>query len=1137
VSYGLAAAFQTASGLSEIDFLIPAQVVRGAISKEYCVTSLSKNRGISISIPMIGSWLVVLVFALATCLSARLSAQELSGVKGGLAGIVTDSSGAAVPGAAVTVAGSADTRKVTTNDTGRWEILDLTPGSYTISVEREGFSKIETKAVSVEINRVNNVNLALRAGAVAETVQVDATATSIDTGSTALSSNLTSSFYSQVPVARNVGSLFYTAPGVANSGGSGTSNPAIGGATGLENQYIADGVNITDAGYGGLGVWSPVYGSLGTGLNLTFVQEVQVKTGAFEPRYGKGDGGIVQIVTKSGGNSYHGALATFFAPDAFSSGQRYADDYFDRVNVRGHIASEPQEDASAEIGGYVPGVHLKDKLFFYGAYNPALNKIYWESPSVSPFFSNGAFTNKTTVNSWAAKLTYKLTDATSLDASAFADPSKTNSGYGVANEDTFPDFPQLNIGGTANFSRWNYGTRSETLRLSSSLSPTWQLDMSASAKRSDFTETPADNVNFIEDFTGIRQAAAYFAQGVQFVQNPVVHDYGFGIDTEKTINFHGQHTLSAGWGFSHSIYKLDKYYPGGQVPFPSTNISGVSVAGITSNPALVGASTNYAFNLLPAATNPTTGLVDCAPSDCPYYNGTQVYLQQSRGIFSNPVAETSSAYHAIYANDNYALNRFVTFNLGIRWDEEQLNAVTQSYVFNDNWSPRLGINIDPFGDRKSKVFFNWGRYTQSFPQDGALRDLSNELDVYQANWKPEADATNNVVIGPYGTVVPVIDSNHLISGDPAAGQQGGNVSASGGASPIFIEHNTKMNLEEEYVGGVERQYKGFVLSGRYMDRRLLRIIEDTSGASPEGALAGFVAQQFVVGNLSAKTDYFINEQEQAYSQAAGPPANCPAFGNYTKGSNVANYGLQKNTLGQVVGGACGYNVLTAADPIPDGKPDGFSNPYRHYQALEFEANKNFSHNFLLRANYRWAKLYGNYEGLYRNDNGQSDPSISSLFDFTNGVLGLLGQQFVQGFLNTDRRQVGNLYGSYTIPNGFMRRFTGGLGLRGSSGQPISELGAHPVYTDAGEVPIGGRGSVGTEPSNYQLDLHADYPLQLGERYKVKFTFDTFNVTNSRSLTAVDQNIALSYGVPDVDYLKPVSFQRAFYGRGSIRFEF
>ena len=205
--------------------------------------------------------------------------------------------------------------------------------------------------------------------------------------------------------------------------------------------------------------------------------------------------------------------------------------------------------------------------------------------------------------------------------------------------------------------------------------------------------------------------------------------------------------------------------------------------------------------------------------------------------------------------------------------------------------------------------------------------------------------------------------------------------------------------------------------------------------------------------------------------------------------------------------------------------------------MELEANKSLSHNFMLRANYRYAKLYGNYEGLFRNDNGQSDPSISSLYDFTDGVLGLLGQQFQEGYLNTDRRQVGNLYGSYVIPSGFMKRFTAGIGLRGSSGTPISELGAHPVYTDPGEVPIGGRGTVGTTASNYQLDLHADYPLQLGERYRIKFTFDTFNVTNSRSLTSVDQDIALSYGVPDADYLKPTSFQRAFYGRGSIRFEF
>ena len=71
-------------------------------------------------------------------------------------------------------------------------------------------------------------------------------------------------------------------------------------------------------------------------------------------------------------------------------------------------------------------------------------------------------------------------------------------------------------------------------------------------------------------------------------------------------------------------------------------------------------------------------------------------------------------------------------------------------------------------------------------------------------------------------------------------------------------------------------------------------------------------------------------------------------------------------------------------------------PVRRYQSFEVELNKNFSQGYLIRANYRFAKLWGNYEGLFRNDNGQSDPGISSLFDFTQGVVGLLGAQFTAG---------------------------------------------------------------------------------------------------------------------------------------------
>ena len=93
----------------------------------------------------------------------------------------------------------------------------------------------------------------------------------------------------------------------------------------------------------------------------------------------------------------------------------------------------------------------------------------------------------------------------------------------------------------------------------------------------------------------------------------------------------------------------------------------------------------------------------------------------------------------------------------------------------------------------------------------------------------------------------------------------------------------------------------------------------------------------------------------------------------------------------------------------DGIADGFVNPVRIYKSMEFEVNKSFSKNWQLRANYRIAKLFGNYEGTFRNDNGQSDPNISSLFDFTQGDFNLLGAQFTPGVLNQDVRHLANGY--------------------------------------------------------------------------------------------------------------------------------
>ena len=91
--------------------------------------------------------------------------------------------------------------------------------------------------------------------------------------------------------------------------------------------YTVDGVVLNDSGYGGLGVFSPIYGSLGTGINLSFIQEVQVKTAAYEPKYGGVNGGVLQIVTKSGGSQMHGAIAAYAAPEATGAGYKYPDNF------------------------------------------------------------------------------------------------------------------------------------------------------------------------------------------------------------------------------------------------------------------------------------------------------------------------------------------------------------------------------------------------------------------------------------------------------------------------------------------------------------------------------------------------------------------------------------------------------------------------------------------------------------------------------------------------------------------------------------------------------------------------------------------------------------------------------------------
>lgn len=1099
-------------------------------------------------------WLLCIV-ALFAIVSLPASGQESSSITGGLSGTVTDATGAAIPGATITLTGPQGTHTIVADKLGRYSISGLTPGYYDVTVDKTGFKRVVAKHSEVVVNSSSALNVVMDVGNVSQTVEVNAAAVGIDTQSTAITSNLTDVFYNSVPMARNVSAIFYAAPGVAqgqiagsaNQTGPGANNPSIGGSTGLENLYVVDGVTITDQAFGSIGTFNRYHGSLGTGINLAFIKEVDVKTTAFEPQYGKATGGIVQIVTKSGGNQYHGAIGAYFTPGSFYA-SRYQFYQFGYVNATpSQTLASPQYDLSVEFGGYVPG--LRDKLFFFGAADPSLTRNTNEANPHAPAASVklGAIQYSTTTFNWAGKLTYKLGEATTLEGSSFGDPTRHN---------TVPNslssyFPLTTA------SSYQYGSRDSVARITSAITPTWLVDAAYTYNVNHFDEKPAQNIYGLSDQSMVPLGGAVTASGLGPFEPSRNFTYSIGFNTSKTLQLLGQHTFSIGYNYDHTNFEDNPSRSGPLFPIPDKNANGDTLTTLFHNiPAsAVGKLTNAQFTL--AAANSKAGLstIDNTCTRCPLLHGERVYVSQTRASYGGLHVLAKARYHSAYFNDAYQMNRFINLSLGVRWETERMSSVNQNFNYGASWSPRMGITIDPTGDHKTKLFFNFGRNYWDIPLDAAIRELGNEQDDRAYVYAPE--------IAPDGTITIIPDDAHNLNGLPqssSTGLPGGKIKKFAKPSYAFpaesILPGTKGEYEDEYVIGAERQVgNGFVLKARYTDRRLGRIVEDIGSNSPEGSvvIANFVGG---IANPGPSTDISVNEQEITYTPAqydAAQAASAANGGKYVApvpGCTADNDAqtLFINGLNQPIGGACFTNFDTADAGPGDGKPDGFVKPVRRYQAAEFEVDKRFSSHWLGRINYRWGTLYGNYEGAYRNDNGQSDPGISSLFDFTAGKLGLLGSQFANGYLNSDRRSVGNLYLSYNVGSDTpyfhgARGLTVGAGLRGQSGVPLSVLGDHPIYLNTGEVPIGGRGAAGRTPSTLQLDLHADYPRTFHDRYTIKFAMDAFNVTNSQFVTAKSQTSQLTApfvgATPSLnkDYNRPTSFQGPFYARASVRFEF
>ncbi|MBK9315035.1 MAG: TonB-dependent receptor [Acidobacteria bacterium] len=1019
--------------------------------------------------------------------------------RGSINGRVTDSTGAAIANAKVTVTGATGERTVMANEAGDFDIPNLLPGVYTIRIEQTGFRAVSVPNISVNVGKTSSLKLVLEPGNITEVVEVSAGAATVDTSSTAIGQNLNDQLFVNIPVERNVSSLFYLAPGVADSGKGGRANPSISGGSALDNLYVADGVNITDSAFGGLGVFSRNFGTIGVGINTSFIKEVQVKTGGFEPQYGQSQGGIINIITQSGGTSYHGALYGYARPQALEAERRQPDDI--RTNKFGKLLHEENYDAGFDLGGPVPG--LRKKVFFFGSFNPTVRREIVSGAEGSGLQQALGDTHRRyrTLN-YAFKLDANLTANHQVAFSIFGDPTVTN---------TAP-FVTLNIDNLTALNKLDFGTRNISARYNGTLTPTWTVSASFSQGRNRFDETGFSDFNLIQDLTQPVRGN-FDAIGYGFYEPTDSNTYRATFDTTKQASLLGQHTLGLGYQYQRAFYDGTRDRSGPKFTVPATNATGVPVTQLAGNSAAaIGQPLNAEFELFTAPDSCTL----CPFMNIPGVGDSRVYLRHRRGEYGNTSFETRSNYHSAYIQDTWRVNRFLTVLGGLRQEQERLignpgsDGTRIGYSFTGNWAPRVGATVDPLGRGTTKVYYNFGRFFEFIPLDLAERSLSAETDFRGGRYSPDYEIVNGVRrarINQFGTVTPIIDADHLLTG--AAGGTGStiSVSLSNPSSPILP--GTKLGYSDEHLVGFEQQLPGnWVFSVRYLDRRIKRIVEDAAVVAPESA--DFFGQTYFIGNIGANTDAAINPIGFRFTPGGAIPSQCDP-------------GLVNSDLG-ICYAANGENGQPAGDPGSDGVADGFPDAIRKYRAVEIELNKRFSNSWQLIANWRIAKVTGNYEGHYRNDNGQKDPAISSLFDFTEGEFNLLGDQFAVGPLNTDRRHIANIYGSYQFGQqrfgNLLKGLNLGAGIQMMSGVPISEYLAHPVYLNAGEIPVGGRGKLGRTPFFAKLDLHADYKFSLTEQLRLTLIGDFFNVTNNQRVRLPDMFRESTAGQNNPDFLQP-----------------
>src|SRR3954447_1329941 len=300
-------------------------------------------------------------------LALPAAAQEQ---RGSIQGVVKDVSGAVLPGVTVEArsAGSGVLSAIT-DPGGNFRFPSVLPGTYEVTATLSGFKTAKVSDVMVILGSVKNVEFNMQLATVTEAVPVSAESPIVDTKTSAKSTNLRAEQVELLPHARDFLSIVTQAPGVNDETKSASQNNAgimIDGAAAAENRYVIDGIETTNI-IGGLS---------GKNLLADFVEEVQVKSTGYPAEYGGSTGGVINVLTKSGTNVFHGAVLGYYQGSRLTGENNQTLRAVFGVPTQAEYHTYPKDTNDRfEPGVSTGGPVLRDRMWFFGAYQPARTKI------------------------------------------------------------------------------------------------------------------------------------------------------------------------------------------------------------------------------------------------------------------------------------------------------------------------------------------------------------------------------------------------------------------------------------------------------------------------------------------------------------------------------------------------------------------------------------------------------------------------------------------------------------------------------------------------------------------------------------------------------------------------------------------